>query len=530
MKNLKIYIFALGIICVTACSKTFLDSVPLTTITDVNFYRTTDDANKALIGCYDGLQRVWTNGVALPVLSEICSDNCFGGTGNADGLGYQAIDEFDISRSPSDVDLLNGNWISYYQAIYRCNMLISKLDQIDWKGDTQARLNTEAEVRFLRGYMYFDMVRIWENIPLLTVPSSANLPQAKPDSVYAVIATDLKFAAKNMTSVPYTSAWAAINDGRATKWAAESLLARVYLFYTGYYGKTDLAGKATKAEVLAGLEDVITSSGHSLLADYPSLWPAASLVNYAGEGNKESIFSVKYNYTSDYNGNSDGNMWMVMLGLRNVTAYPYAKGWGACTVDPKLWNAFSPDDTRKVASIISIVDEGITPNITDQREYTGYIGKKYTPMSNKAGQDLAEALGAVNFQIGQYQDYVSIRYADVLLMAAELGSTNAQNYFDLIRQRAYKTKFVALPVSNANIMTERRLEFAGEGIRYWDMLRQGISTAASIVNETTTVLNGGLTTTKIVKGDRLVATKGLQQIPKTQITLSNNVLIQNAGW
>lgn len=530
MKNIKIYILALGFFSLTACSKSFLDSEPITTITDVNFYKTTADANKALIGCYDGLQGVWSSGVALPVLAEIASDNCFGGTGNADGLGYQAIEEFDISRSTSDVDLFNGNWISYYKAIYRCNMLISKLDQIDWKGDATARLNTEAEARFLRGYMYFDMVRLWGNIPLITVPTSANVPQSNPDSVYTVIANDLKFAAANMNSAPYTAAWAAKNDGRVTKWAAKSLLARVFLYYTGYYEKADLVGKVSKAEALAGLEDVITQSGHSLLTDYPNLWPAASLTNYAGEGNKETIFSVKYNYTSDYNGNGDGNMWMVMLGLRNVTAYPYSKGWGACTVDPKLWNAFSPDDTRKVASIISIVDEKITPNITDQREYTGYIGKKYTPISNAAGKDLSEVLGAVNFQIGQYEDYVSIRYADVLLMASELESAHAQDYFDQVRQRAYKTKFVALAVSKDNILTERRLEFSGEGIRYWDILRQGITTAASIVNETATVLNGGITTTKIIKGDRLIITKGLQQIPKTQITLSNKVLVQNPGW
>lgn len=530
MKNLKIYILALGAFSLTACSDSFLDSEPITTITDVNFYKTTADANKALIGCYDGLQRVWNDGVAMPILGEICSDNSFGGTGNADGLGYQAIEEFDISRSPSDVDLFNGNWKSYYKAIYRCNMLLGKLDQIDWKGDTQARTNTEAEARFIRGFLYFDMVRMWGNIPLVTVPTSENVPQSNPDEVYKVIAQDLKFAADSMTSVPYTAAWAAANDGRVTKWAAKSLLARVFMFYTGYYEKTDLVGLVTKAQALSGLEDVITGSGHGLLTDYANLWSAASLLNYAGEGNIETVYSIKYNYTSDYNGNGDGNQWMVMLGFRNVTAYPYSKGWGASTVDPKLWNEFSNTDTRKVASIISIVDEKMTPNLADSREYTGYIGKKYSPISNKAGKDTCEVLGGVNFQIGQFEDYVSIRYADVLLMAAELGSANAQDYFDQVRQRAYKANFAALTVSKDNILKERQLEFSGEGLRYWDILRQGVNTAASIVNETTTVLNGGEVATKVIKGDRLKITKGLQQIPNTQITLSNNVLVQNPGW
>lgn len=192
MKNIKIYILVLGVFYLTSCSKTFLDSEPITTITDVNFYKTKADANKALIGCYDGLQRVYNDGIAMPILSEVCSDNTFGGTGNGDGLGYQAIDEFDLSRSPSDVDMLNGNWKLYYNALYRCNMLLSKMDQIDWEGDTEARLNTESEARFIRAYIYFDMARIWGSVPLITVPTSENVPQSSPDSIYTIIAKDLE--------------------------------------------------------------------------------------------------------------------------------------------------------------------------------------------------------------------------------------------------------------------------------------------------------------------------------------------------
>lgn len=536
MKYLNIYIFALGLLSLTACSESFLDSKSITSLTDVDFYKTTADANKALIGCYDGLQRVWTHPtattIALPVLAEVCSDNAFGGTGNGDGFSYQLLDEFDKSRSTATVDLFDGNWISYYAGVYRCNMLIGKLDQIDWKGDTQARLNTEAEARFLRAYMYFDMTRLWGSIPLIMVPTADNVPASSPDSIYKAITSDLKFAAANMNSVPYTTTWATANDGRVTKWAAKSLLARVYLYYTGYYGKTDLPG-ATKAEVLTGLESVISASGYGLLPNYANLWPAASLTNYAGEGNQETIFAIKYNYTNTNSGNQDGNNWMVMLGLREQTTYPYSKGWGACTINPKLWNAFSDNDTRKAASIISFTNENIAigaASIASQREFTGYIGKKYTPLSNEAGEDLAEALGAVSFQTGQYEDYVSIRYADVLLMAAELGSANAQDYFDQVRKRAYKSNFTSLAVSKANILNERRLEFSGEGIRYWDLLRQGVDVAASIVDETATVKNGGLSVTKTIKGDRLKITKGLQQIPNTQITLSNKVLVQNPGW
>ena len=130
----------------------------------------------------------------------------------------------------------------------------------------------------------------------------------------------------------------------------------------------------------------------------------------------------------------------------------------------------------------------------------------------------------------QYQDYVSIRYSDVLLMASELGSPNAQNYFDDVRERAFGSNYVQIPVNQASIMNERRLEFAGEGIRYWDLLRQGINVAASTIAETVILQNGGVNTTKTISASKVTETNGLGQIPNSQITLSNGVLKQNEGW
>lgn len=142
----------------------------------------------------------------------------------------------------------------------------------------------------------------------------------------------------------------------------------------------------------------------------------------------------------------------------------------------------------------------------------------------------AELLGATNFQIGQFQDYTVIRYADVLLMAAELGSASAQAYFDQVRQRAYGENFSSLSASQDNIMTERHKEFALEGIRYWDLLRQGIGVAANEIAESTTVLSGNLETNKQISASQIQETQGLSQIPNAQITLSDGVLTQNPGW
>jgi hypothetical protein len=535
MKKLNIYTVVFSLLVLGGCSD-FLETESLSNSTVDNYYKTPEQAYNALVGCYDGVQALWSSGVSFPVASEVLSDNAFGGTGYSDGYGYQLLDEFDKSRSPSDLNMFNNNWIAYYKAIYRCNILLQKLDDVEWGTDADLRNIYEAEARFLRAYMYFDMVRLWGNIPLLTEPSTENVPQATPQEVYAQIAEDLKFASENLEAKSYASQ-SSSERGRVTKWAAESLIGRVYIYYTGYYGATDLAGVVTKAQALAYLEDVITNSGHGLVETFANLWPAASGSNYAKEDNKETVFAIKYTYTSDYTtGNDDGNKWLVMLGMRNYSSYPYGKGWGAATVNPNLWNTYSSADTRKVASIISIEDESIAfDQQKDQREYTGYYNKKYTPMINLNGEsvsaELASALGLnSDFQISQFQDYVVIRYADVLLMAAELGSSNAQNYFDQVRQRAYGANFSSLPVTEENILNERRLEFAFEGIRYWDLLRQGVDVAANAIAETTQVLNGGVEAVKTITAAKIQATKGLQQIPNTQVSLSNGVLKQNAGW
>lgn len=529
MKNIKLYIPIVILLSLAACKKSFLDTEDVVNASEQNFYKTPNDAWKALIGSYDGLQRVWSGGIALPVAAEIMSDNAFGGTGNSDGLGYQMMDEFDKLRSPSDQNLYGDNWSNYYKAVFRANMLLTHLDQVNWTGSESLRNVYESEARFIRAYCYFDMVRLWGNIPLITKSTVENVPQANPDSVYKLIADDLVFAAANLPATGYANQDKS-TYGRVTKWAAESLMGRVFLYYTGYYNKTDLVGTVSKAQALAYLEDVISNGGFGLVNNFANLWPAASPANYVGEDNKETVFAIKYTYTSNWDGNVDGNQWMVMYGIRGQNIAPYGLGWGGGTVNAKLWNAFEAADTRRNASITSIDGEGLKfDNKKDQREYTGYYNKKYSPMSDGT-ESLAEKMGGVSFMIGQFEDYVSIRFSDVLLMAAELGSPNAQKYFDDVRNRAYGGSAPSKTVNQANIMAERRLEFAGEGIRYWDLLRQGASVAAAAIAETVTLQNGGVNATKTILAAKITETKGLAQVPTSQITLSNNVLKQNSGW
>ena len=544
MKTTKFIVLAGILFLIIACGESFLDTEPITTRTEINYYTTPAEASEALVGCYDALQLIWSgSGIAMPVASDVMSDLCFGGTGAGDGDSYPMIDQFDKTVSPSDLNNFEGNWINYYKGIYRCNVLISKIDQVNWTGQEALRGQIEAEARFLRAFFYFDLVRMFERVPLITVPTKDNVPQSDPDLTYQVITEDLMFAIENGNDLTYNEI-GETEYGHADKWAAESMMARVFLYYTGYYGKPDLVGMVSKAEVLAYLEEVISDGGFGLVENFSDLWPAASTYTaakagqpiadntYAGETNKEVVFAIKYTYTSDYNGNTDGNGWLVMNGLRgtNSPKYGYGSGWGACTVLPGVYTGWDANDKRRNASVMAIAEETISFDNADQKEHTGYMTKKYVPTCDKDGNSIAVDQGGVNFMIGQFQDYFSIRYADVLLMAAELGSPNALTYVNQVRTRAGVSVLAA--VDKDVIYEERRLELAFEGIRYWDLLRYDntLSYAAGKVAFTGTVTTGGTEVPKVIDGNKLIATHGLFQIPNNQITLSDGVLTQNPGW
>ncbi len=551
----------------TSCGNDFLEVSSKTEGTTGNYYSNESAISRALIGCYDGWQRTVSNGptFAFHYLSELCSDECFGGTGANDARNSAVVDRFDMGEDNSQVDLHNTLWESYYQAIYRCNELIQHEDQITWSSDA-AHGRIIGEARGIRGILYFDLARVFENIPLVTVPTTDNVPQAQPDEVYAQIFSDLKYAAENIPANAYPKSSSSTNDGRITCYAAKAMIARAYLFYTGVYGKEPEG--VSKAEVLQGLEDIINSGEYSLVPLYKNLWYCASTTwegndqagwkevsTYAGEDNVENILTMKFNYTSDYNGNAGGNNAIQMFSIRGGTfKAPYGQGWGGATVSANFVASYPSLDQRREASVIDLAAEGIEATdayqkaILDQREYTGYFNKKYTARSGYHQSEggswslthYYDGLMAGDFQISQPIGYTLMRYADVLLMAAELGSPNAQSYLSQVHSRAYATQAedgtvstpkITVSPTQANIMEERRLEFAFEGIRYWDLLRQGVNVAAqAIVASGQKVLNGGQEATVSYKAENIISKRGFQQIPLTQIQRSNGVPKHNAGW
>ena len=569
MKTKILSIAALGLLSVglTSCGNDFLEVSSKTEGTTGNFYSNEAAANRALIGCYDGWQRTVSDGptFAFHYLSELLSDECFGGTGANDARNSAVVDRFDMNEDNSQENLHNQLWIAYYQAIYRVNELLSKTEGISWSS-VKVKGQLLGEARAMRGILYFDLVRVFENVPLLTAPTTENVAQSPVDDVYALIFDDLKFAAENIPADAYPKSSSSTNDGRLTCYAAKAMIARAYLFYTGVYGKEPTG--MTKAEALQGLEDIVNSGEYDLVPLYKNLWYCAStkwegsdqagwkeVSTYAGEDNVENILTMKFNYTSDYNGNAGGNNAIQMFSVRGGTfKAPYGQGWGGATVPGNFYESFPAGDQRRDASIIDLAGEGIEATdayqkaILDQREYTGYFNKKYTARSGYHQSESGswnlthywDGLMAGDFQISQPIGYTLIRYADVLLMAAELGSSNAQDYLNKVHNRAYATENAdgsisapktSIEVTKANIMEERRLEFAFEGIRYWDLLRQGVDVAAdAIVASGMKVLNGGIEGQVSYQRSNITSKRGFQQIPQTQITLSNHVLKQNAGW
>lgn len=544
MKLYSYIIAGLAGLTLTGCSDSFLDVESKTDSNTDTFYKTENDANRALIGCYDGWRQVSSNpGIGFLVSSEVMGVECFGATGNGDSRAYQVIDRFEKGQATSEVNIYKQDYIVYYKAIYRCNMLIQQEDQIAWT-DSLTHTTWMGECHGLRALLYLDLVRWFGNVPLRTTPSTEEIPQSDAADVYALIFEDLQYAIDHIPADAYPKSKAEENDGRFTKYAAEALYARAYLFYKGYYG-ADPAG-VTAAQALTYCEDIISNGGYDLVAEYKNLWPAASagiaeigdaktlLGTYAGDGNCETILAQKFTNTQDYDGNADSNRWQVMVGMRSLPFAPYGKGWGAMTVNPNFVNAYEAGDLRKSASIIDMANEGITASenfeasYKDQREYTGYCVKKYSPLCFKDGTTAAKIDGTGDFQTQNHQDWVVVRYADVLLMAAELGSANKQTYLDKVRARAGLNSVTA---TTENILKERRFEFAFEGINYWDLLRQGLDYAASqIATDGINVKSGGNDDQVVISKENFLATKGLSQIPNDAIVLSNGIIEQNAGW
>lgn len=518
MKNIFYYLgVSLALVVLfTSCKKDFLDRQPLDKEVSSNFYQDEEDAKMALIAIYDVLGYQSSPGVSWApflTMSDILSDDAFAGGSDAnDGKDEDELNTFNI---PTTNLIVHSIWLKNYVGIYRANLLLEKIDQIEAPEEFKNRV--VAECKFLRAYFYFEQVRFFENIPLLTAtikgPSEYDQEQNTPEEVYNQIAADLVDAIGVLPASIVPD-----EKGRVSKWAASALLARVYLFYHDVY-QADLDANGTpinRAAVLAYLEDLIASSGHDLFEDYTMNF------HIAGEHGVESVFEISHGDTPpwwdwNYVRGGEGNLAAQMQGPRVTGSDKWNRGWSFGTVSQKLVNDLD-GDPRLEATVL--FQEELDGSLVKGYQHTGYYSKKYTSDAEHWGAD-------GQFELNRTCNFRVIRFSDVLLMAAELESPGAQNYLDRVRSRV---GLASIPATPENIYNERRLELSLEGIRYFDVIRKGMAFASQAL--TSKGLSG-----PNYEGDQQIfdvtfnsATRGFLPIPQSEVDLSGGLFIQNAGY
>lgn len=540
---LSMVLFALG---TTRCTG-LLDLNPPLSETTNNFYVNEDQAFQALVSTYSVLnfsapQTADGTSVncAFEVLSEIMGDCCF--AGGEGGAGYDQI-SFRRSTFTARVDdnAAEALWKKYYTGIYRCNIFFANIDRPPFKKEV-LRERYKAEAHFLRAYYYFDLVRLFGNVPLILrelTPADYNYPQSAPEQVYEQIAKDLLAAIEAVDEqgnpVMYLNGVVidAEHKGHASLASAKALLARVWLYYTGYYNKAELP--LVSAETVRGyLTDVINDSSLGLVDNAYDITDinavgVSPLFTIANNNNKECVFEIQFSGLgkAGYGNRLDsrGNQAVLLWGMR-IDSGPYMRGWSYAPVDKRFWDKFASNDPRRDASIINANADGENIPIAEKGfQHTGYFGRKYTSLvANKW-------TGGGDPLLNWPNNYYAIRFADVLLMASEMellhgGSrTTAFDYYKRVRERALGVGNVGITADQLDIdkiYDERLFELALEGHRYWDILRRGPEYAKRTLEKSSA--------DDFFKVTYNTTRAGLLPIPLYDILQSKKNLKQNPGY
>ncbi|KJD34062.1 membrane protein [Tamlana nanhaiensis] len=449
-KTVKSILVVLVLFGANSCGDSYLEDVDRYSIDSENYFNSEDDYYQALIGAYDLLQATYVN----VILGEIASDNTLcGGESATDVVGWQQVD--DMIHTPVNSELRK-LWDWMYAGVNRANFILEFQDKTDFEG----REIIIGEARFLRAYYYFELVKWFGPIPLketrFQLGDETSLPRASVSDVYALIEADLKYAVDNLN---YT----APEVGRVTKGAAQALLGKAYLYQDKF------------SEAATVLNNLIVNGPYDLVSDYDTIFENDN------ENNIESVFEVQY---SDAEGAgfeclqcSEGNVAVGFNGIRNYNGPLFDSGFSFNVPTQEVVDAFEADDLRKDVAILDIENWAALNGATfgTGYEHTGYYNRKYIARKgdlNTGDQNLTNP-----------NNYRSIRFADVLLMAAEaynrgnIDDTKAQQFLNRVRARAFgdtnhnvTSTGVALTDAIAN---ERRVELVGEGHRFFDLVRTG---------------------------------------------------------
>lgn len=463
MNHKFIFLFAI-LALLTSCSEAFLEVEPKGTELEDNYYRNAEEALAGLIAVYDNV-----GGISGPFMTKFiganaASDDCYAGGGNSsDIIELQVWNNYTLDPATGPQSSL---WSKGFSGVFRANVILSKLPKVPM--DEELRRRYTAEGQFLRAYFYFDLVRLFENIPLFDRPISTDemydVLQADPADVYALIESDLKAAINDLpASVPVDT-----EGGRATKGAAIALLGKVYLFQEQFNQAADLLAQVN------GTPGEVSPFGYELLDNFADLWL------FDNKHNSETIFGI--NHTGDANWGdwgciacAEGNWLNIMLNPRGYVrldagAPDFVSGWSFNPITESL-EAVMQGDPRydaTIANVQALEDAGLA---TFEKGYdnTGFFLNKFTSLQGDRNDG-----GVVE---GNFDQMIyDIRLADVYLMEAEAlvqggGNTSrAQALLDAVRARV---GLGSVPVTMESIKTERRLELAGEGARWFDLVRWG---------------------------------------------------------
>jgi len=456
----------------TSCGKSFLDLSPISNANANNFYKTQADFEVAMNSAYATLYTIYAPEEAVSY-GEIRSDN-----GTLYAVAGAQADKWairDYTLTPSNT-VIYTYWQDYYKAMYNLNNVLAKIDQASLD-DTYSN-QVRANMRFLRGLYYYNMVQLWGNVPIVVTPISADeaykvMPSPTAD-VYAQIVSDLKFAVDNL---PLSSDIAVV--GRASKGAAETVLGKVYLSMNN------------KTDATTVLMDVYNSHQYSLLPSYASLWGPTV------KNTKESIFEIQFIGGSASTPFSP--YWTAFSPVTNGVITKYGGGINQVTDD--LYNEYESGDPRRDLSI--------------ELGYNDAKGNFVAIKFPKKWEDPGAPVGGT--QELSRNNFMILRYADVLLLLTE--ATGDPQYMNQVRTRAglaaYGTSAYPsskYPTLDAALAHERRVELALEFHRFFDLVRTGKATAVLSAKKPT--FNAG---------------KLLFPIPQYVIT-QNPAIPQNPGY
>ncbi|MDO6596543.1 RagB/SusD family nutrient uptake outer membrane protein [Oceanihabitans sp. 2_MG-2023] len=457
MKILKNSVLPFMLIFLALGCSDYLDVEPTDTheIEDSVYFQQEADYQAAVIGTYDPLQWMYLN----TLIGDIASDNSLcGGESATDVIGLQQID--DMTHNPNNDNLTN-LWKWCYEGVNRANYLEENKTKLDFDGKEALY----GEVYFLRAYYYFELVKFFGDVPVfvdrrLDASDSGNIPRSPKADVYTQIETDLRDA---IAVLPTTQS----QSGRVTKYAAQALLGKAYLYQEKF------------PEAATTLNNVI--GAFTLVDDFESQFLKS------GENGIESVFEVQYTNTSEWYDwdyvpqGTEGNFGIIHNGPRADIA-GYARGWAFNVPTQDLYDAYDSEDTRREATILTY--SGDASSLAGY-EQTGYFNHKYIPRAGESGAQT---------ELNYLNNYRAIRYADVLLMAAEANARGnisdglAQQYLNEVRRRAFGDLDHDITSSGNTLVqaiwNERKLELAMEGHRFFDLVRTG--EAASTINGFTT--------------------------------------------